>query len=104
MSEASNGLSFRELLLELRADVRSIDAKLDNKADRGRVHDLAATIAAIRLERSAETIIRAAQTDDIRELKRTLDSLQAFRWKISGGVLVVAALAGTLLARAFGAF
>lgn len=86
----------KELLLELRQDVKAIDSKLDQKADRERVHDLAATVASMMLSK--------ADRADVRTLELQVKAMETMNAKILGGLAVVAAIAGTVLARLLGAF
>jgi hypothetical protein len=70
--EASPGLTIRDLILEIRQDVRAMDTKLEDKADRDRVHDLANDVSAIKLDRAAE---RASQSSDLVFIRSRIEAL-----------------------------
>src|SRR3954467_11641308 len=96
--EANNGVRFtvKELLLDLRADVKNIDAKLDQKADRSRVHDLSNLIAATNLAK--------ADRADVIALAAKVERLDTLRDKFLGASAVLAAISGTILGRLLGAW
>jgi hypothetical protein len=65
--------------------LEKIDTKLDMKADRSRVHELAADLSALRLKVALAEQVAA-------ELPTTLDrveSLEAWRNRIAGAVVVL---------------
>lgn len=94
----------KELLIELRRDVALIDAKLDNKADRQRVHDLANEINVIKLERAGEATIRLRYMEEFRESQRDLIALKVWRNRLAGGLVVVASAAGGVVGKLLGLF
>src|SRR5262245_13506085 len=88
MSEYGDvGYPINELLLDLKADVRAIDAKLDLKADRDAVHDLRNQIAAIQLEQSA----RRHLIDDFNKLEEKTEKNERRLLIAYGAWLVVGA-------------
>ena len=62
--------------------------KLDAKADRSRVHELASDMATLRLQVALNEQIAA----DFRELQPTVDSLVAWRNRLAGAVVVLTVL------------
>ena len=96
--------SVKELLLELRRDVAAIDAKLDLKADRERVHQLASEIAAVNLFLAAERAKRDELDRETRTGLNDIDSLKTWRNRLAGGLVVVGALSGAIAAHLVGAF
>ena len=95
-----NGYTARDMLDKIVIPkLDAIDEKLDNKADRLRVHDLATELSAMRLEYSATQLIQQAMRDDVRELKRETESLRGWRNKCIGGLLILGAIGITNLLR-----
>ena len=82
--------SVKELLLEIRKDVAAIDAKLDFKADRGRVDDLANQLGVLNMQQP----MRERLIVEFRETQDEVKSLQAWRNRLAGGLLVVGSVAG----------
>lgn len=83
------GLSIRDLLLEVRKDIRVIDAKLEGKADRARVHEILSDIAEIRLDRVRTAAVQAEDISFIRSRIETLPdheirlrTLERFRYAV----------------------
>lgn len=91
------GLTIRDLLLEVRADVRSLKLEMESKADRVRVHELANEIHRVTLERALDTRLMEALPDH--EIR--LRGLERFRYAIPSvavlGFLVAAVTAATTL-------
>lgn len=73
-----DGLTFRDILLEVRADVRSIRMELENKADRARVHELANEIHLVKLEHASDRRDIAVLPDHETRLR----GLERFRYAI----------------------
>lgn len=100
------GLSIRDLLLEVRKDIRVMDAKLEGKADRARVHEIITELATLKLDRAAE---RANQSSDLAFIRQRIEalpdheirlrSLERFRYAIPS-VAVLGLLAGAVSAAA----
>lgn len=93
----------KDLLIELRNDVRAIDTKLELKADRERVHMLANDLAAMRLEMVANKIV----VEDVRrngvvleDHGGRLDAIESYKNKVVGGFAVLVVIVGVLGARA----
>lgn len=99
-----SGLSLRELILELRADVRNIDIKLEHKADRQRVHDLANEINVMKIQRAAEAAARAEYDRKVGDLQLEMLSMRNWRNRLAGGLAVVGAFSGALGAHLAGLF
>jgi len=76
--DRAEGLTIRDLLLEVRADIRSIDVKLEGKADRERVHQLANEINVVKLERATEKRLMEVLPDHEARLR----GLERFRYAI----------------------
>jgi hypothetical protein len=75
----------KDLLTKIDVKLEKIDTKLDMKADRERVHELAADLNALRLQVALSEQIAA-------ELPTTLDrveSLEAWRNRMAGAVVVL---------------
>jgi hypothetical protein len=95
-----NGYTARDMLDKIVIPkLDAIDEKLDNKADRLRVHDLSTEMAAQRLEHRATQLIQEALRDDMREVKRDLDVLHRFRWMTIGAVLILSGMGVPTLLR-----
>lgn len=77
----------KELLLDLKADVRAIDAKLDLKADRDSVHQIRNDIAAIQLEQSA----RRHLIEEFKDVQEKVDSHERRIYVSYGAWLVISA-------------
>lgn len=77
-TDYGEGLTIRDLLLEVRADIRSIDIKLEGKADRTRVHELANELNVIKLERATEKRL----TEILPDHETRLRGLERFRYAI----------------------
>jgi hypothetical protein len=78
----------KDLLTKIDVKLEKIDTKLDMKADRSRVHELAADLNALRLKVALSEQIAA-------ELPTTLDrveALEAWRNRLVGGTVVLSAL------------
>jgi hypothetical protein len=78
----------KDLLTKIDVKLEKIDTKLDMKADRSRVHELAADLAALRLKVALAEQVAA-------ELPTTLDRVESLeRWRtfISGITVVLTVL------------
>jgi len=78
MSDPAEGMTIRDLLLEVRADIRAIDIKLESKADRTRVHELANEINVVKLERATEKRLMEVLPDHEARLR----GLERFRYAV----------------------
>jgi hypothetical protein len=78
----------KDLLTKIDVKLEKIDTKLDMKADRSRVHELAADMAALRLQMA----LNEQAAVEFRELQPTVDGLVAWRNRLAGAVVVLAAL------------
>jgi len=80
--------STKELLVEVRNDVRAINLKLDSKADRERVHALAADLAALQLKHTARSGELAQALVAVIDHGHRLDAVEGWRSTIIGGFAV----------------
>lgn len=71
----------KELLGRLDQKLDLIDMKLDSKADRDRVHDLANRTAALELQAG----LRARLVDEVRETQARVTLLETWRNRLAGG-------------------
>lgn len=93
MSDISNvSFTVKELLMDLKADVRAIDSKLDQKADRERVHGLASEISAINLLLASLTV----ELKEVGAMKAAVTSLTAWRNRTVGALTVIGLFTGAL--------
>jgi hypothetical protein len=89
MNDDDRGFSIsydiKDLLVELKADLRQIDGKLDMKADRERVHDLQNDVSSLKLTQAArEEVFRRSQVA-LEEHDRRLDDVERWRSLLVGG-------------------
>jgi len=81
--------SVKDLLKDLRDELRSINSQLALKADRDRVHDLANDVAAIRMEMAARaSFVTEFREEQKRQLAQdeAIKSLEGFRNWVRGGL------------------
>lgn len=84
MGQVENGVSYtvKELLDRIERKVDLIDQKLDLKADRERVHDVANRLAAIELANAA----RVPLLEQFRDAQQEIAALQSWRNRMIGAV------------------
>ena len=100
MPVSDDGLSLRDLMIEVRQDIRNIDVKLEQKADRSRVHELISEVAAQRLTAITDKSLVAADLAFIREKIEDLPDheirlrvLERFRYAVPSTALLGLAVA-----------
>lgn len=88
----------KELLDRIERKVDNIDAKLDLKADRERVHEIAARVAALELLNAGHGHVIQGFT----KVGKEIEDLKSWRNRIIGAVSLAVFLGATALARALG--
>lgn len=101
--EGHNSISFsvKELLIELREDIRSIDTKLELKADRDRVHEIVNDLASLRLTMTArEPLIEEFRRTQLQvdKMDSRLDEVESWRNRTLGAAGVIALFMGLITA------
>ena len=89
--EDGNGtvrFAVKDLLTRIDGKLEKIDTKLDMKADRQRVHELTSELAGLRLK----VALAEQAAAEFRETQPTIDALVAWRNRLAGAVVVLAAL------------
>ena len=90
----------KELLADIRADLRAMNVKMELKADRETVHKVQNDLAAIRLEAERRLAIieefRREQSRNDRQ-DEAIQSLESYRNRIVGAVGVLAVLVATII-------
>lgn len=90
--EPENGVirfTTKELLGRIDGKLDALDMKLDQKADRTRVHEVMATVAAVQLGKAEKT--------DVAALDARVQSLERGNSKFIGGLVVVGFLSSSSL-------
>lgn len=90
--EPENGVirfTTKELLGRIDNKLDGLDAKLDTKADRSRVHELASSVAAMQLGKADKT--------ELAGLDNRIQTLERGNSKFIGGLVVVGVLASSSL-------
>lgn len=96
--ENGNGairVPIKEWLQRIDTKLESIDLKLDQKADRERVHDISNRVAALELT----TAVRAELIAEFRTMQSDVDRLRTWRNTFGGGLTVLVFLVGANAAR-----
>jgi Lon protease-like protein len=88
----------KELLDRIERKVDNIDAKLDLKADRDRVHDVTNRLAALELLNAGNRHVLTEVSDQ----KTEIEDLKLWRNRLAGGMAVAVFLGGAAFVRALG--